>query len=171
MVGPVAFNSPLRAPSLTRLMDSRGSPEPGRLKTVQERIFCKSLFVKWLWWPPLDSFNRGNRDDSPEVTAKKSNPGFFPVSEHDTEATVQRHAVTEALMGRQIKLYKFKFGCGVILKVCLAYPEASGQQSHRRPQAMVPRGAAPAHRSAGDSSLTQGDKPSPEGRSMSSALY
>lgn len=62
-------------------------------------------------------------------------------------------------MGRQIKPYKFKFGCGVILKVCLAYPEASGQQSHRRPQGMVPQGAAPAHRSAGDSSLTQGDKP------------
>lgn len=46
MVGLVAFNSPLRAPALTKLMGSGGSPEPGRLKAVQERIFCKLLFVK-----------------------------------------------------------------------------------------------------------------------------
>ena len=75
--------------------------------------------------------------------------------------------MTEVLMGRQIKPYKFKFGCGLILKACLAYPEASGQQSHRRLQGTVPRGAAccgaaPAHRSLGDSSLSQGDKPRPD---------
>lgn len=29
------------------------------------------------------------------------------------------------LTGRQIKPYKFRFGCGVILKVCLAYPETA----------------------------------------------
>lgn len=64
----------------------------------------------------------------------------------------------EVLTGRKIKLYRLKFGCGVILKACLAYPEVSCQQSHGQPQGTMPWGAASAHQSLGELGLSQGDK-------------
>lgn len=49
VVRPAAFNSPLRAPALMRLMGSRGSPEPETERSTREDIlqitFCERIMV------------------------------------------------------------------------------------------------------------------------------
>lgn len=64
----------------------------------------------------------------------------------------------EVLTGRKNKLYKFEFGCRVILKVCLAYLEVSCQQSRGQPQGTVSWDAAPAYQNLGELSVSQGGK-------------
>lgn len=94
----------------------------GETDAVQERRFCKLLFVKWLWWPPLESFNRDNWDGSHEVTAKKAVPGFYHFRLWHRNKSESTQWLLEVLTGRQIKQFKYKFGC-------LAYPEAPASRA------------------------------------------